>query len=216
MKKVFLLTISIMLFSNIIFAQENNRDVVYLKNGSIIKGYIIEQVPNKTMTIQTIDGSTFVYPIDEIKKITKEISHIPNNINKIKSKKINTNRNNTKNNFNYYSFNAGAGNSLRVNLAELNFAGNSGWGGILKLGGSWSFHEDMSLYHLAIGPSYSFSAGSTVGTVTLMTGVGLLKYESERYEYNNSGYKSYYHTTYTDTIFLYGLGYTHRFFTDKK
>ncbi len=35
-------------------------DVVYLKNGSIIRGVIVEQVPNKSLTIKTADGNVFV------------------------------------------------------------------------------------------------------------------------------------------------------------
>lgn len=31
------------------FAQSNLQDVVYLKNGNVIRGIIIEQVPNKDM-----------------------------------------------------------------------------------------------------------------------------------------------------------------------
>jgi len=49
------------------------QDVVYLKNGSIIRGMIIEQIPNKTLKIQTRDRSVFVYKYDEIEKITKEL-----------------------------------------------------------------------------------------------------------------------------------------------
>lgn len=48
------------------------QDVVYLKNGSIIKGLIIEQVPNESLKIQTADGSIFVYEMDQVAKIAKE------------------------------------------------------------------------------------------------------------------------------------------------
>jgi hypothetical protein len=47
-------------------------DVVYLKDGSIIKGTIVEQVPNKSVKIKTKDGSTFNYNMEQIEKITKE------------------------------------------------------------------------------------------------------------------------------------------------
>ncbi len=56
------------------FAQQDLQDVVYLKNGGIIRGMIIEQIPNVTIKIQTGDGSVFVYQMDEIQKITKEES----------------------------------------------------------------------------------------------------------------------------------------------
>ncbi len=49
-------------------------DLVYLKNGSIIKGNINEILPNVHVKITTKDGSLFVYKFDEIEKITKEKS----------------------------------------------------------------------------------------------------------------------------------------------
>lgn len=47
-------------------------DVVYLKNGSIIRGIIIEQIPNESLKVKTKDGSIFVYNMTEVDKITKE------------------------------------------------------------------------------------------------------------------------------------------------
>jgi len=48
------------------------QDVVYLKNGSIIRGMIVEQIPNISVKIQTKDGSVFVCKVEDIEKITKE------------------------------------------------------------------------------------------------------------------------------------------------
>jgi|GEM_PF-1883804 hypothetical protein len=48
------------------------QDVIYLLNGSIIRGIVIEQVFNSHVKIQTKDGSVFVYKNDEIDKILKE------------------------------------------------------------------------------------------------------------------------------------------------
>ena len=50
------------------------KEVVYLKNGSIIKGDIVEIIPNKTLTVETADGSSFVCNYDDIDKITREKS----------------------------------------------------------------------------------------------------------------------------------------------
>ncbi len=47
-------------------------DVVYLKNGSIIRGMIVEQIPNQTLKIKTADRNLFVFEFDQIEKITKE------------------------------------------------------------------------------------------------------------------------------------------------
>lgn len=48
-------------------------ETVHLKNGSIIHGIIVEQVPNQSLKIQTQDGSLFVFQMEEISKITKDI-----------------------------------------------------------------------------------------------------------------------------------------------
>lgn len=56
----------------LVLIAQSNRDVVYLKNGSVIKGIIIEQTPNKSLKIQTSDGSIFVYDFTDIEKIIKE------------------------------------------------------------------------------------------------------------------------------------------------
>lgn len=55
-----------------IVAQVTQRDVVYLKNGSVIKGAVLEQIPDKTVKIQTSDGSIFVFQMSEVERITKE------------------------------------------------------------------------------------------------------------------------------------------------
>jgi len=53
-------------------ADPQMEDVVYLKNGSIIRGMIVEQIPNEQLKIQTSDGSVFVFTFDEIERIAKE------------------------------------------------------------------------------------------------------------------------------------------------
>lgn len=58
--------------SHRVLAQEQMQDVVYLKNGGIIRGIIIEQIPGKSIKIQTRDGNVFVHQLDEVERITKE------------------------------------------------------------------------------------------------------------------------------------------------
>lgn len=53
-------------------AQNNVVDVVTLKNGSVIRGIILEQVPNKNIKVQTADGSIFVYTMAEVERINRE------------------------------------------------------------------------------------------------------------------------------------------------
>lgn len=47
-------------------------DVIYLKNGSILRGVIIEQVPNVSMKIESVGGNVFAVQMAEVEKITKE------------------------------------------------------------------------------------------------------------------------------------------------
>lgn len=49
-----------------------SQDVVYLKNGSIIKGSVVELIPNSSIKIQTQDGSLFVYDMSEVEHVMKE------------------------------------------------------------------------------------------------------------------------------------------------
>lgn len=72
MKTVMFLLSSILLISGTIICQQNYDDVVYLKNGSIIRGLIIEQIPNVSLKIQTKDNSIFVYNMEDVEKMTKE------------------------------------------------------------------------------------------------------------------------------------------------
>lgn len=70
--KKYLALLLFALITTMSFGQSNYQDVVYLKNGSVIRGVIIEQVLNKSIKIETADSSVFVYQMDEIEKLTKE------------------------------------------------------------------------------------------------------------------------------------------------
>ncbi|WP_291859230.1 outer membrane beta-barrel protein [Marinilabilia sp.] len=71
MKKLFV-TLVFVAFALTTFSQNNYRDVVHLKNGSIIKGTVTEIIPDKHIKIVTADGSIFVYAMAEIDKMSKE------------------------------------------------------------------------------------------------------------------------------------------------
>lgn len=80
MRKLLLLFALLAAFSIQCIAQSYT-EVVYLKNGSIIRGIVIEQVPNKSLKIKTADGSIFAYAMDEVEKITKEAYYAKGNHN---------------------------------------------------------------------------------------------------------------------------------------
>lgn len=61
-----------LLFSAMTASAQNYGNVVYLKNGSVVKGEITEQEPGKSVTLKTKDGNTFVFQTSEISKIANE------------------------------------------------------------------------------------------------------------------------------------------------
>lgn len=48
------------------------QDVIYLKDGSVIKGSIIEIFPEQTVKIQTSDGLIYVYQMSDVDRITND------------------------------------------------------------------------------------------------------------------------------------------------
>ncbi len=70
--RIVVLGIVIIFYSAALFAQSATRDVVYLKNGSVIHGIIIETIPNTSIKIQTADGNIFVYSFSDIEKYGRE------------------------------------------------------------------------------------------------------------------------------------------------
>jgi len=54
------------------FSQGDREDVIYMKNGSIYRGTIIEQVPSVSYKIEIAGGSVIVAQAGEVTKITKE------------------------------------------------------------------------------------------------------------------------------------------------
>ena len=86
MKKIIqnVILLVFVLVCNFSYGQNNMEDVVYLKNGSIIRGIIIEQVPNQSIKIQTKDRNVFFLKYDEIEKMTKENLAVDNSNNNSK------------------------------------------------------------------------------------------------------------------------------------
>ncbi|MDY0105017.1 MAG: hypothetical protein RBS07_18945 [Lentimicrobium sp.] len=62
--------IPVVMFAQINYA--NYQDVVYLKNGNVIRGIILEQVPNESLKIETNEGSVSVVQMSDVEKIAKE------------------------------------------------------------------------------------------------------------------------------------------------
>jgi len=73
MKTLYLPLLLAAFFFNAAYSQNQTlQDAVYLKNGSIIRGTVMEMVPGKNVKVQMADGSLFVYDMNEVEKISKE------------------------------------------------------------------------------------------------------------------------------------------------
>jgi hypothetical protein len=71
MKRLLLLALGLFACVQLTFAQKTV-EAVHLKNGNVIYGTIIEQIPGQRVRIQTSDGSIFTYTAEEINRITRE------------------------------------------------------------------------------------------------------------------------------------------------
>lgn len=60
------------LFSAAVWAQTTLEDVVYLKNGSVLRGQVLEYDPNVNIKIQIKGGSILVYASSDVLKMEKE------------------------------------------------------------------------------------------------------------------------------------------------
>ena len=73
--KRFLLAILSVCCATLVYAQKPTQDVLYLKNGSVIKGVVLPSAQGTTK-IQTRDGSVFVYDSDDVESVKSEqITH---------------------------------------------------------------------------------------------------------------------------------------------
>ena len=59
------------------------QDIVYLKNGSVIKGSVIEMIPNQSIKVQTADGSLFVYQMNEVDRIERDAKKQNNQVEEV-------------------------------------------------------------------------------------------------------------------------------------
>ena len=184
MKKIIQKSISsvvlLLFIFNISYGQNYMEDIVYLKNGSVIRGLIIEQVPNVNIKIQTTDRNIFVFKIDEIEKMTKE-----NNSNLSDNSKINSKVNNeVKITF--------------INLTENNFNPGIGY---VKVGNSSIKNQDFSFgfrtvngikinehFSLGIGIGIDKYKYATLLPITLDTRVSILKGKTSPVISNSIGY----------------------------
>lgn len=76
------------IFGYSLYSQSNILETVYLKNGSVIKGMIVEIVPNVSYKVKTADGSIIVCNADQVEKITREIVEKKSSVDSQKQKQM--------------------------------------------------------------------------------------------------------------------------------
>ncbi len=80
-----LLTIIILISFSTAYGQNKKTDVVFLKDGSIIRGSIIEYITNKHVKIETSDNTIWVFKHNEIDKINFNEAKTSNKSSALKS-----------------------------------------------------------------------------------------------------------------------------------
>jgi len=77
-----LILVILLVLAELLLVEADNTqmiDVVYLNNGGIVKGTIVEIVPDEVVKIQTFDGGIVTYDMAQVKRVTKEpmlFSHV--------------------------------------------------------------------------------------------------------------------------------------------
>jgi hypothetical protein len=66
----------LLVVSTTLMAQANMEDVVYLKNGTVYKGMVIEQILGESLKVKIAGGSVIALQVSEVYKITKEPAEV--------------------------------------------------------------------------------------------------------------------------------------------
>lgn len=87
MKRFITFFIPLLILPIVLLAQNNTEDVVYKKDGGILRGEIVEYQEDNFLKIETAGRNLFVVMMDEVEKVTQE--EIPGEIHYKKSGYIN-------------------------------------------------------------------------------------------------------------------------------
>ncbi len=74
MKRLAIILLLVAGAAGLLAAAENTVDVVYMKDGSVLRGTILERqtYPQEAIKLRTLDGLELTIPMDKIQRITKE------------------------------------------------------------------------------------------------------------------------------------------------
>ena len=177
-------------------------DIVYLDNGSIIRGSIIEMTTNENVKIKTSDGSIFVYPMEQIIKIEKSTEPDDSEILGINfnGKMIDRHKRylcwaDTKDRLTVEDFQNFLGPDLYNTYSEASKQFKAGknlltWGIICAFGGAVCLIESVTSNNPElIGPSaiYLIPGNVMIGLGCVFKGIGKGRLEWIKETYNNAG-----------------------------
>lgn len=178
-----------------LFAQNQQKDEIHLKNGSIIKGSIVEEIPSRSITIETADGSRFVIKSKEVKQINRK-QDTPTKTKEIKGSYFGISAL-MATNFEAVGF---GGSPVDLNI----LLGNSGFG----LAGNFgiAYYENvLLLLNFGVGPSFTFMASPSIALTTRSSlGFGKLHIKKDDVSISSNLY------------FDWSVGVHARFFADKR
>lgn len=178
-----------------LFAQNQQKDEIHLKNGSIIKGSIVEEIPSRSITIETADGSRFVIKSKEVKQINRK-QDTPTNTKKIKGSYYGISALMTTN-FEGVGF---GGSPIDLNI----LLGNSGFGLAGNFGIAY-YENALLLLIFGVGPSFTFMASPSIALTTRSSlGFGKLHIKKDDVSISSNLY------------FDWSVGVHARFFADKR
>lgn len=228
-----MMLVSIGIFCN----AQSYTEVVYLKNGSVIKGTIIEQVPNVSLKIKTNDGSLIICKMDDVEKITKEEKYSNSYRNNTNSRKL------ARQTLRGYKGFVDMGyvvdlSDNNANKLEISTSHGYQFNNYFYVGGGVAvdYYTDADLISAPIFADFranfinkkvtpfadiktGYSFGDVEG-VYVTTGVGVrfslkgkkainlkLEYNYQQYDYNDSYYSYGGYHYYDDTLSLDGIGF---------
>lgn len=231
-KFVFSLVLGLLTCVVALAQKHSNTDVVTLKNGSVIKGLIIEQIPGKSIKLKTFDGSVFTFLTSEIDKFGKEEVIGNRNFPNTSKSQVFDKRSG------YIGASLGVASApyvssgldgklerltgLQLNFLDFGYLFTENIGLTAKFGGKGFSKESMSLGigYLMLGPLVSWEVSSTSRfELKPMFGLGYMETEitkEGRTRYVSSRYDSYEDKTTvkvkdkSDTLFAYGLEFQYR------
>lgn len=195
MKKLILFTL--LLFVGISLSAQYLPEIVYLKNGNLIRGEIVQIIPDKSIEIRSKDGKVYVYNMSEVLSIEKNKSDRPskrNNDRRVYSNNAEESPESAYYSSDRYSFSDSyslregyrgmfdLGYSLSVDVAQLNrieFSTSHGYQFnpylFLGVGGGLSFFYDGDVestvsFPIFINPRIDFNTGKVSPFIDLKGG----------------------------------------------